>query len=206
MKRQSVTVEDFVPPPAMVNEKPRGAPPPAPPGDFCLAKSHQKRFAPEGSPADTAGSSRLGSASGGAHTGYPYPGCARAASLLRPVGLDFGLSSTLARLRGWRGNGVKTKDGVGPRMARPSTARRWASAPKGAKTGGLRRACRERDLASGRAGNPTPRSAGKPRHPGVLSLGNFSLHEQREVTRERGGSPLLQTAAEGGSINPSCAA
>jgi len=90
------------------------------------------------------------------------------------------------------------------RMACPSTDRLWASAPKGAKTGCL---CLTYATGTSRMSAPGPKAAERrtARHPGVLSLGDFSLHEQREVTRGAGAEPpaimLFNRARSARSIN-----
>ncbi len=206
MKRQLVTVEGFMLSSATVNEKPQGAPPPAPPGDFCLGKSHQNRSAPEGSPAD-AGPSRLRRPQEVRIRRIPAPD----AHVRDPSRTPLGSTSAFPRRSRAYGAGTPTELNPG---------RCWApyGAPARRKTLGERpervarrmRATgpRDRDGALGRRREPNAAAArGLSRHPGVLSLGDFSLHEQREVTRVQGGSPLVAVnAAEGGSTNLPCAA
>jgi hypothetical protein len=73
-----------------------------------------------------------------------------------------------------------------PRMARPSTARLCPQARRGA--GGNPRLARGIGRCRRASLKAKPRSAGKAHHPGRVSLGDFSLHEQREVTLGRGRS------------------
>ncbi len=206
MKRRLVTVEGFMLSSATVNEKPRGAPPPAPPGDFCLGKSHQNRSAPKGSPAD-AGPSRLRRPqevrirrvpAPDAHAPNPFgaPLGSTSAYPRRSLAYGAGKPTELSPGRCWAPYGAPAhRQALGERPERVAR-RRCATGP------------RDRDGALGRRREPNVAEArGKSRHPGVLSLGDFSLHEQREVTRVRGGSPRVAVnAAEGGSINLPCAA
>ena len=60
--------------------------------------------------------------------------------------------------------------------------------PQGRAQGSARLAHEAGSLV-GPARDPKPRSAGEVRHSGVLSLGDFSLHEQREVTQGAGAEP-----------------
>ena len=97
-------------------------------------------------------------ASGGAHTACPYAGCARTESLRCPVGLDFGLFSTLARLRG--GSVKLPWFSVGPRMTRVD--------------------CQHRDVLSGHLRDKGAYARGMSRHSGACFLWFLSLHEQRK--------------------------
>src|SRR3990172_3290643 len=86
-------------------------------------------------------------------------------------------------------------------MARPSTARLWASAPKGAQTGGLR-LTRARGMARRGSAGPQSRGCAGDFAPfrGVLSFGDFSLDRQRKVTcRGSATHKLFFVIAEGDS-------
>ena len=119
-------------------------------------------------------------ASGGAHTAHPCAGCAHAESLPHPFGLDFGLSSTLARLRG---GSVKLPwfCGWAPYGA-PKRRKPLAESPQGRGQDAPRRPSAQ-GCAVGR-----PPSQRRVRERGCrairvrLSFGNFSLAKQRKVT------------------------
>ena len=87
-----------------------------------------------------------------------------------------------------------------PRMAHPSPARLWASAPKGAQTGMSAPAPPRQDVASGQRGTQSRGGEGVFAPSGACFLWFLSLHEQRKKPWVRGGSiPHSHNAAAGGS-------
>ena len=163
-------------------KKPRGAPPPAPPDDFCLGKSHQNRFAPEGSPA-----SRVPRVSvrppevriraiprPDAHAQHPCCAPLGSTSAFPRRSLAYGAGkptelSNTARLN----HGCRWAPYGAPSLAaRPGVVREHLVEPEA-------RCSAPGELRS--AGSGEKRRKGS-RHPGRLSFGDFSLATQRKVT------------------------
>ena len=156
----------------------RGAPPPAPPGDFCLGKSHQNRSAPKGSPASPVPRVCVG-----------LRRCAYGASLRRMRTCVIHHAPLRARLRpvldARSPTGRKRKATVVLRLGpvwRAQAAQAFGREPERARQDDARG-----PPGQGRAVGPPPRQR-RVRAGGVapfrvrLSFGNFSLAKQRKVT------------------------
>ena len=106
----------------------------ATPGDFCLGKSHQNRFAPKG----------FAGFAGALASSVGLRRCAYGLSLApdahvrdpsrNPVGLDFGLSSTRARLRGRKKQSYQGFMPLGP-VWRAHAAQAFGRVPSRARKG-----------------------------------------------------------------------
>ena len=133
-------------------------------------------------------------ASGGAHTARPCAGCARTESLRCPVGLDFGLSSTLARLRGGRAK-VPGFCCWAPYGA-PEHRKALAECLKGHAKDRVGRPPAQ-GCAVGRLSSQSRGCAGAVAPFRVrLSFGNFSLARQRKVTCRGSATHKYETSPE----------